>query len=197
MWASIIFAIAASNSMSQPSFATAQQVCSCSPTIYKWNLDFANSCTNDNIGIDIGPGLGVSAALCEVNILDSTSPDDTLVQASTVPFSVTGFQFLELDEEFQVIKATVSGPPDFIPLSDGGVLEYTSETAAGTRIPVALSATVFATNSQGKDIQLQWLVRFSNLCETIPFKDGDSLGWLVFVSRMQWAVRHSTVRHRV
>jgi len=120
----------------------------------------------------------VSVALCEVNILDSTSPDDTLV-----PFSVTGFQFKELDEEFQVIKVTANGPPDFIPLNDGGVLEYTSETAAGTRIPTAMSATVFATNSQGTELKLQWFVRFSNLCETIPFQDGDSLGWLVFVSR--------------
>ena len=182
MWASILFAIAASNSISQPSFANAQQVCSCSPTVYKWKLDFANSCNYvppgavdpNDIGIDIGPDLGVIAATCEVRILNPTSPMDTLI-----PVIVTGFQFVELDSNFEQIKVVGSGP-DFIPLGDGGVLEYTSETAAGTETPGGMLATIFANNAQGTEIQLEWFVRFSNKCETIPFQDGNSLGWLVF-----------------
>lgn len=181
MWASILFAIAASNSISQPSFASAQQVCSCSPTVYKWELDFANSCNYfppnvvdpNDIGIDIGPNTGVNGAICEVKF-SNPSPTDDLI-----PVIVTGYQFVELDSNFAVIKSAGSAP-NFVPLGDGGVLEYISETAAGTQIPSSIIATITANNAQGTEIKLEWLVRFSNECETIPFQAGDSLGWTVF-----------------
>lgn len=87
----------------------AQQVCSCLPTIYKWKLDFANSCNfvpsgvvdPNDIGNNIGPDLGVTEATCEVKLLNPTSPIDM----SLIPVSVTGFQFLELYSSFEQIRA--------------------------------------------------------------------------------------------
>jgi hypothetical protein len=178
---STLIAIVAS--ITQLSFVSGK-ICSCSPTVYRWTLDFASSCNfgpgieQPSIGIDIGQDLGVTAAICKVSVVNPTNDLDALV-----PVMVTGFQFIELDNNLETIKIeSSSGGPDFIPLQDGDVLQYTSETASGTEIPAAMAAFVFAENSQGTALQLEWFIDFSNLCETIPFQNDDSLGWLVFVS---------------
>jgi len=166
--------------ISQLSFASGQQVCSCTPTIYRWKLDFSSSCNfgrdveQPSIGIEIGRDFGVTNAICGVSTVNPSDDGNNLI-----PVKITKFQFVELDRNGSDIKSEGAGP---ISLQDGDIIQYNSETAIGTEIPARMTAFVFAENSQGDEIQLQWTVVFSNRCETIPFKDGDSLGWLVFVS---------------
>ena len=68
-------------------------------------------------------------------------------------------------------------------LDDGDVIEYTSlQVAEGDLRPKGLQIMVVGLNSDGVEVNLGWLMRFTNLCEVIPFQDDDSLGWMVFVS---------------
>lgn len=164
-----------------------QETCSCSPLVYQWTLDFSNSCNfssqgnaNGEIGIAVGPQEGVQSATCSVKI---EKPTVAVTEESLQPVLVKGFQFVELGANLQRIKV-MSNPLNFVPLLDGGVLEFTSEAASGMEMPSALIAFVFAENKDGDDIQLEWLIRFSTLCDVVPFQVGDSLGWMTFVSCM-------------
>jgi hypothetical protein len=162
-----------------------QDTCSCSPLVYRWTLDFSNSCNfssqgnpSGDIGISVGLQEAVQSATCSVKIEKPTSP---VTEESLQPVLVKGFQFVELGVNLQRIKV-VSNPLNFVPLLDGGALEFTSEAASGMEMPSALIAFIFAENADGDDIQLEWLIRFSTLCDVAPFQVGDSLGWLKFVS---------------
>mmetsp|Transcript_12580 Transcript_12580/g.23589 ORF Transcript_12580/g.23589 Transcript_12580/m.23589 type:complete len:416 (+) Transcript_12580:422-1669(+) len=170
--------------MMSTGFVFSQDTCSCSPLVYRWTLDFSNICNfssqgnpNGNIGISVGPqGEAVESATCSVKIENPTSP---VTERSLQPVLVKGFQFIELGDNLQRIKV-MSTPSNFQPLLDGGVLEFTSAAASGMEMPTALIAFVFAENADGDDIQLEWLIRFSTLCDVVPFQVGDSLGWLRF-----------------
>jgi len=68
-------------------------------------------------------------------------------------------------------------------LDDGDVIEYTSlQVAEGDLRPKGLQIMVVGLNSDGVEVNLAWIMQFTNLCEVIPFQDDDSLGWMVFVS---------------
>lgn len=126
--------------------------------MYRWTLNFTKTC---NGGLDNG---GVTRFFCLV--------DDT----SLVPVIVTGYTFTELDQDNQVVKNNSTFP--VIPLWSGGVLTFTSQL----EIPKGFQATLIAENLSGEEIELEWFVIFSNLCEIDPFAIGDNMGWMVLVS---------------
>ena len=45
-----------------------------------------------------------------------------------------------------------------------------------------IQASVTAINANDERIQLNWIVSYSNLCEVLPFFQGNSLGWMEFVT---------------
>jgi hypothetical protein len=174
-----------------PSLTTAQsdRICSCAPLAYQWKLDFSQTCDysttgnpNGNIGTNIGPDKGVKSATCTVLI---ENQQFEMTEESLVPVLITGYQLIELGQSLERIKVEAGGD-DFIPLVDGGVLTFESTSKEeGGEIPGAFIAFVFAQNANGEEIELQWFTRYSNLCETDLFGNGDSMGWMVFVSSVR------------
>ncbi|GFH53775.1 hypothetical protein CTEN210_10251 [Chaetoceros tenuissimus] len=171
-------------SLAQTTFTYAQDdVCSCSPSIYKWTLDFSSSCSytgfpdpDGSIGIEIGPDEGVRDASCQI-----TMENQLTSEAFMTPVKVTGYQIIEQDASATALK-TVSESD--LELTDGAIIEYTSfTTMAGLEVedyPFFLFVIVFAENANGEEIQLETLVKFSGTCALEVFGNGDTIGWLKF-----------------
>ena len=175
-------------SLAQTTFTYAQDdVCSCSPSIYKWTLDFSSSCSytgfpdpDGSIGIDIGPGKGVSDASCQI-----TMENQLTSEAFMTPVKVTGYQIIEQDASATALKTESKSN---LNLNDGEEISYTSFTSmAGLEVedyPFFLFVIVFAENENGEEIQLETLVKFSGTCALEVFGNGDTIGWLKFVSNV-------------
>lgn len=172
-------------SLAQTTFTYAQDdVCSCSPSIYKWTLDFSSSCSytgfpdpDGSIGIDIGQGKGVSDASCQITMGNQLT--------SEAPVKVTGYQIIEQDISATALKTESKSN---LNLNDGEEISYTSFTSmAGLEVedyPFFLFVIVFAENGNGEEIQLETLVKFSGTCALEVFGNGDTIGWLKFVSNV-------------
>lgn len=137
--------------------------CSCTPLVYKWKLNFAKTCPPPNI--NLGEFDGISDAFCKVTGVD--------------PIQVVSYQIIELDQSLAPIKVKARSN---LALGDGDVIAFSSLTAVEpTVISGGLQATLDAIDSNLEQIKLEWIVRFSNLCEVYPFQDGDNLGWMEIV----------------
>lgn len=153
-----------------PQNAQAQvQICSCSPPTYYWTLDFSKGCP-----LTITGDGGTKGGFCSY---DNEGPEH---DGDYTPVEVTDFTFLDLDERLIGIKGiTVTNTS----LVDGDVIEYESITSMDV-ITGGVQGTFVARNAAGHEFTLDFLVRFSNLCERLPFNVGDTLGFLKFVSTL-------------
>ncbi len=169
--------------------ATAQNPpkCSCTPTVYRWKLDFDSFCdysSNSNedgtLGTnapEIGNDRGIESATCAV--LNENQETETNSE-TFVPVKVSGYQLIELGQNLQRIKVE-SG--EALDLKDGDNITFSSVFDSDpSEIPRGFIAFIFAENAAGEVIELQWFVRFSNLCEIPPFEATNTMGWMVFVS---------------
>lgn len=144
-------------------------LCSCTPLVYKWKLDFTQSCPPANISV--GNDAGVKDAYCTVT--NGSNLTDLK------PVSVTSYQIIELDDFLVPIK--VKAEPN-ITLKDGDVISFSSITGVQPSvISGGLQARMDGLNSADEKIVLEWIVRYSNLCEVYPYSEGNSLGWMEFV----------------
>ena len=151
------------------------ELCACTPSIYRFTLDFAAACPPP--GIEYGPETGIDQWFCR------TDADDDAVTDLT-PVSVTSYIVLELDKELQVIKQFFRGDLD---LQDGDTFEYTSVTAGSgpvgpDDIPGAMQMALTGLNAQGDEVTSQWIVTFTNNCDVLPFEEGNSMSWATMVS---------------
>jgi hypothetical protein len=143
-------------------------LCSCTPLVYTWKLDFSSSCPPANI--TVGNGAGIQDVYCAVKADGLTDK---------VPISVTSYQIIELDQLLIPVKVKTESD---INLKDGDLISFSSITSAEPNtFAGGLQATVDGLNSANESIVLEWIVRFSNLCEVYPFSNGDSLGWMKFL----------------
>lgn len=146
--------------------------CSCTPLVYKWKLDFDGTCPPENI--TVGKDAGVKDAFCTVTNGRNVS--------DFVPVSVTAYQIIELDLDLVPLKVKADSN---ITLKNGDSIVFSSITGVEpNEYSGALQATLDALNSADEKIVLEWIVRYSNLCEILPFSDGDSLGWMKFTIRV-------------
>jgi hypothetical protein len=166
-----------------------QKICSCTPLVYKWKVDFSQTCDYNTvgnpsgpIGTIIGPGQGAEFATCGL-YAETGFGGEVDESTSMVPVSIIGYQFIELGQNLQRIKEVASEHDEnFVPFADGEILTFDSQFLIDdSEIPRGFIVFLFAKNVDGIQIELQWMVRYSNLCEIPPFEDGDSLGWMVFV----------------
>ena len=144
--------------------------CSCTPLVYKWKLNFAKTCPPPNI--NLGEFAGISDAFCKVT---GVGP----------PIQVVSYQIIELDQSLVPIKVEARSN---LALGDGDVIGFSSLTAVEPAvISGGLQATLDAINSDLEEIKLEWIVRFSNLCEVYPFQYGDNLGWMEIVMSVSYS----------
>ncbi len=171
-----------------PTHALASQLlCSCAPLVYRWTLDFSQVCdfnsignSNGIIGADVGEDEAIEFATCSIY---TEYPDEEL---SMIPVSVIRYQIIELGLNMQRLKEFSSTAlEDFVPLVHGQEITFDSTLqTVGGEIPKGLIVFAFAVNDKGDQIELQWMIRYSNFCEMYPLHNGDSLGWMVFVSKI-------------
>ena len=161
-------------------------LCSCTPLVYKWKLDFTQSCPPANISV--GNDAGVKDAYCTVT--NGSNLTDLK------PVSVTSYQIIELDDFLVPIKVKAEPNPlplevetskSMITLKDGDEISFSSITGVQPSvISGGLQARMDGLNSADEKIVLEWIVRYSNLCEVYPYSDGNSLGWMEFVIRVSY-----------
>lgn len=148
-------------------------ICACSPSTYNFRFDFAKTCATTNIG-----GVGIEFNDCSI----STFGQD---QTNLVPTQVTSVDVLEFDQNGNLLKQQ----SDFVTISNGGMYQYTSYSQNASQVtastaPKSLEITALAVNNVGDTLFMLWTVVFSNSCSGYPvFRNGQSIGWTVFVSR--------------
>jgi hypothetical protein len=148
--------------------------CSCTPLVYKWKLDFTQSCPPADI--TVGNGAGVKDAFCTVK--NGSNLTDLK------PVSVTRYQIIELGQDLTPIKVKEES---MITLKDGDEISFSSITGAQPSVVSGgLQVHMDGLNSADEKIVLEWIVRYSNLCEVYPYSDGNSLGWMEFVIRVSY-----------
>ena len=152
-----------------------QQLCSCSPLVYKWTLDFTRTCASSSLSSGSSGGKGVASVECDINMVNDEDPVDL------VPVTVTSFEIIEFDSN-RLAPVKIESEGDLY-LEDGRRLALTSETAVDSSLVTGgIKATTSAVNAAGHGIKLSWFIRYSNVCEVKPFESDDSIGWMVFVS---------------
>ena len=153
--------------------------CSCTPLVYNWKLDFSRACSISNINITTGAGNGILEAWCE--IIDPIGNSVTDFK----PISVVSYQIIELGLDLIPIK--VEGKSNTT-LSNETHIAFSSLTAAKKNVTAGgLQVSVIGLNADDEKINLKWIVRYSNLCDILPYSQEDSLGWMVFVADVSYA----------
>ena len=151
----------------QTIYAQSSQICSCSPPTYHWILDFTKGCP---LGVSTNSG-GIRDVFCDYNVGPDHNGDFT-------PIIITEFTFIDLDLQLSGIKQITA-----LNLVDDAIITYQSATTLG-ELTGGVQGTFVGLNAAGQTFTLEFLVRFSNTCEILPFDVGDSLGFLVFVSTL-------------
>lgn len=152
--------------------AAAQQVkvCSCTPLTYRMVFDFSREFSGDEC-IQIATDGGNKGSTCTYDI----GPD---FDGDLKPAVITNFSFSELDQSLAGIKVLNQFNTR---IEDGDEVEYESVTAIDSEVITGgISASFTAINQANQTFELSFLLRFSNLCEILPFSVGDRLGYLAF-----------------
>lgn len=145
-------------------------ICSCSPRVFKWTIDFSSVCPP----ADVSPG--IQKVFCDI---DYPSGANESVAESPIEF-IQSYQLIELSRTLETIRKEDGSD---LNLRDGDVISFTSLTQTEpSRFAGGFQAHVIALNENGDELNLSWIVRYTNECEVLPFTEGDSLGWMVFVS---------------
>ncbi len=154
--------------------STAQELCSCSPSTYKFTLDFSLTCPP----VSVTKNPAITATFCQISPLGDANETIT----DLVPVEVDSLAILELGQEFEVLsQKNVTGP-----FTGGDSFEYTSLIDAdgydGEAVKV-IQLNIFGENAAGKSIVNFFAISFTNTCDEYPaLIEGDSAGWTTFVS---------------
>jgi hypothetical protein len=149
-------------------------VCGCQPVEYEIRLQFNLTCQDANVG-----GLGISETACVPS--KETNEDVT----DFVPVLVTNIRFLELTKDSLLLQQD----PRTGAFLDGDTVRYTSFLAAQTSLtvnettlPQAFQMAMRGRNAADQQIQLTWVIFYSNACGVVPVLfEGQQQGWSVFV----------------
>ena len=159
-------------------------ICNCSPSTYKFTLDFTLSCPPVNIP---QPNDAIESTTCLISHFGN--PDIT----DLVPVSVTNIEILELDQNMQITSETTIPGNNFV---DGDTFQYTTKDALAdsdeigndpdpvmSKVQKAIQLTMIGMNRIGKPIINVYIITYTNDCNAYPvLQEGQSIGWTVFVS---------------
>ena len=163
----VLFALA---SIIPQAAAQVVQTCSCSPLTYRMVFDFSK----DGCPLQIADTRGIKEVKCDYEDIAPNFNGDFR------PVVVTSVFFLELDLNLDGKKFLSRTNTR---LQDGDLVEYESVTSVDSSVITGgVQGSFTATNQANQTFTLDFLVRFSNLCEILPFNTGDRLGYFVFVS---------------
>jgi len=162
----LLYAVVAALQLNDANAQFSQHLCSCSPLVYKWTLDFTRTCASSSVSSGTSGSKGVASVECDINMVNDEDPIDM------VPVTVTSFEIIEFGSN-RLAPVKIESEGD-LSLEDGRRLALTSETAVDTSLVTGgIKATASAVNAAGHGIKLNWFIRYSNLCEVKPFESGD------------------------
>ena len=181
----------------------AQDMCSCSPTIFNFILDFSN---NDCAVNTIEGNPGIQEALCFQEEVDAVpgQPASRLLyrslQTATVEkvVEVVSAQFLEFDTGVDMTVIHQDNTYITTSLVDGGAMQfYSVSSKLDTSVPLAdqmkdpdlvpggASLILYGKTESGKVVRNRffWLYEMTNCGrENKPVQVGDQIGWVKVVS---------------
>ena len=141
----------------------------CSPTAFKFQLNFSASCPGNVV-----PSPGIQGVDC-FYIQNSTT--------NLPPVSVTQIQVIELDLNLEnaFVQNYIGN------FEDGDSVEYTSLSATDitnpSKIPGGIQLNVRGINTAGVSVTNSFIVDYTNSGTDTPiFEVGNQIGWIVFVS---------------
>lgn len=158
------------------SLAVSEQAggCSCSPLIYRWNLNFTNPCSSANVAV--GPDNGIDDLYCVVDVDTLTN----ITADSSIPVMISSVLILERDEGGRLGSFVMNPDTSII---DGNVIEFESATKNNPSfISTNFVAEITGLNDAQEIVTLSIQFNFTNICGEPPFLVGDSIGWLSYVS---------------
>lgn len=145
-------------------------LCSCSPTVFDFTLNFAAACPGNLEADD-----GINDLSCFTTVVSED-------RENTQPVVIDTVTILELNNDAVINSTTLRGP-----FMDGDVIEYASissyENLTSTYFPFGLQMTLTGENSDGATVINAVAVEYTNDCEAWPvFPDGATIGWVDIVS---------------
>lgn len=114
----------------------------------------------------------------------STSQVADVDVGDTVPVTIYSIQFLEVDQQFNVINQDSSYVRD-IDFTNGDVFNYTSiQGQIPGVVPGGMNMVLRGVNAENEPIRNVFTITYTNDCGVQTFQDGDAIGWVVFVSTL-------------
>ena len=115
-WLFVLISIFSGNLISQ-----AEALCSCTPLVYKWRLDFDLTCPPANVSF--GLNAGMMDVFCQIDSEANTT--------DLTPVSVQSYQIIELSQGLTPIK--VNNRSD-LNLTNGNIITFNSMTTVQPEI---------------------------------------------------------------
>ena len=153
---------------------SAQTLCGCSPSLYKFRLNFGLSCADTSISVSNG----ISDVVCNTNPNVSVNPPSA---------EATSIQILELDQFQKILRTDMITDVQ----RDGDEIEYrsyiaSSQTPVVDRVPGSLEVAIMARDETSTNIYQQWVIQFTNACDVYPvISPGQQIGWISMVSKFR------------
>ena len=122
----------------------------------------------------------------------TTSALTTTAQVDVTPVVIYSIHFLEVDTSFNIINMD-STYVHGIAIVSGDVFTYTSISATNRGVvPGGMNMVLRGVNANGDLVRNVFTILYTNECGVPTFKEGDAIGWVVFVSvciiAMIWCV---------
>ena len=148
-------------------------LCSCSPTVFTFTINYNLTCEDRNIEENDG----IADVSCLAATLNEEDPSDK------VPVTIDTVFILELNEDGVLKSTTLPGP-----FEDGATIEYSSistyRNLTSTYFPSGIQVSLQGLNKLNQTVLNTWAVDYTNDCNTVPvFDDGAQIGWTEIVSK--------------
>ena len=165
-----------------PTSAPTDRVCACTPTLYRFQIGLNGVCPPPSLAGGVSPLSGVDDYDCQTKVLNSSNNSSV---TDLRPVNITSYAVYELNQELEIIRQISRGG---LSLEDGDAFEYESITGIETGplpvglLPAGMQMDLEGMNADGNMLQSTWIVTFSRRCDVLPFRPGDSISWIAFVS---------------
>jgi hypothetical protein len=167
----LLFVLVVSSSRAQIETEEGDEICSCSPTVFRFTMNFAGTCPGN---LDVGDGIANND--CQTLVL---GPD----QGDTSPVIIDTLTILELNDDEVINSTTVTGP-----FADGDAIVYASISSYRNLtefyFPVGLEMTLTGENENQETIVNIVSIRYdTSECGVWPVIPPDTIiGWVDFAT---------------
>jgi hypothetical protein len=151
-------------------------LCSCSPTVFNFTLDFAGTCPGNLVDADGDPiNGGINESTCFVTVLAANNTNE-------IPVIIESAILLELNDDIVINSTTLEGP-----FGDGEVFTYAAISSYNNLteyyFPFSLQITLVGENSDGITVVNTVAIVYTNDCGAWPvFPPDAQIGWIGIVS---------------